>query len=83
LTLIAAAEVEYLWDLFLGIMGLFGGTLAGLFLLGIFTETVRTPHAWLGVVAGIGVLLYVKLATSRNGLLCTVRSALRSASSSP
>lgn len=67
--LMAAAQVEYLWDLFLGIMGLTGGTLAGLFLLGVFTRTVRTPHAWLGAIAGVAVLLYVKLATNLNGLL--------------
>ncbi len=67
--LMAAAQVEYLWDLFLGIMGLFGGTLAGLFLLGIFTKKVRTAHAWVGAAAGVAALLYVKLATHLNGLL--------------
>jgi SSS family solute:Na+ symporter len=67
--LMAAVEVEYLWDLFLGIMGLFSGTLAGLFMLAILTKKVRTFHAWLGAVASIGVLLYVKLATDLNSLL--------------
>jgi len=67
--LMAAAEVEYLWDFFLGIMGLFGGTLAGLFMLAIFTKKVHTFHAWLGAVASISVLLYVKLATDLNSLL--------------
>jgi len=67
--LMAAAEVEYLWDFFLGIMGLFGGTLAGLFMLAVFTKKVHTLHAWLGAVASISVLLYVKLATDLNGLL--------------
>jgi SSS family transporter len=65
----AAAHVEHLWDLFLGILGLTGGTLAGLFLLGISTKTVRTPHAWLGVLAAVAALVYVKLATNLNGLL--------------
>jgi len=67
--LMAAAQVEYLWDFFLGIMGLFGGTLAGLFMLAVFTKKVHTLHAWLGAVASISVLLYVKLATDLNGLL--------------
>ncbi|MEN6426228.1 MAG: sodium:solute symporter [Phycisphaerales bacterium] len=67
--LMATVQVEYLWDLFLGIMGLFGGTLAGLFLLGIFTEKVRTLHAWFGAVTSVAVLLYVKLGTNLNGLL--------------
>lgn len=65
----AAANVEYLWDFFLGIMGLFGGTLAGLFILAIFTKKVRTLDAWLGAVASLSVLVYVKLATDLNGLL--------------
>ena len=67
--LMAAVEVEYLWDLFLGIRGLFGGTLAGLFMLAILTKKVHTFHAWLGAVASIGMLLYVKLATDLNSLL--------------
>ena len=65
----AAMNVEYLWDFFLGIMGLFGGTLAGLFMLAIFTKKVRTLDAWLGAVASLSVLVYVKLATDLNGLL--------------
>jgi SSS family transporter len=67
--LMAAAEVEYLWDFFLGFMGLFGGTLAGLFMLAVFTRKVRTVHAWLGAGLSLSVLLYVKLATNLNGLL--------------
>lgn len=67
--LMAAAEVEYLWDFFLDIMGLFGGTLAGLFMLAVFTKKVHTLHSWLGTVASISVLLYVKLATDLNSLL--------------
>jgi Na+/proline symporter len=67
--LMAAAQIEYLWDFFLGIMGLFGGTLAGLFMLAIFTKKVRTLDAWLGAVASLSVLLYVKLATDLSGLL--------------
>jgi SSS family solute:Na+ symporter len=65
----AAADVEYLWDFFLGILGLCGGTLAGLFMLAVFTKKVHTLHAWLGVIASISVLLYVKLATDLNSLL--------------
>jgi len=63
------AKVEYLWDYFLGIMGLLGGTLAGLFALGVFTTRTRTWHAWLGVVASMGVLLYVRFCTDLNALL--------------
>jgi SSS family transporter len=67
--LLASIEIKYLWDFFLGIMGLLGGTLAGLFMLGIFTQRVGTAHAWIGAVASIGMLLYVKLAMGLNSLL--------------
>jgi Na+/proline symporter len=67
--LMASIEIKYLWDFFLGFMGLLGGTLAGLFMLGIFTRRVGAAHAWIGAVASIGMLLYVKLATDLNSLL--------------
>ena len=67
--LLASIEIKYLWDFFLGIMGLLGGTLAGLFMLGIFTQRVGTTHAWIGAIASISTLLYVKLATDLNSLL--------------
>jgi SSS family transporter len=67
--LLASIEIQYLWDFFLGIMGLLGGTLAGLFILGIFTQRVATFHAWIGAIISIAVLLYVKLATDLNSLL--------------
>jgi len=67
--LMASIEIQYLWDFFLGFMGLLGGTLAGLFMLGIFTQRVGATHAWIGAIASIGMLLYVKLATDLNSLL--------------
>jgi Na+/proline symporter len=67
--LMASIEIKYLWDFFIGIMGLLGGTLAGLFMLGIFTRKVSVIHAWIGAIASIGTLLYVKLGTDLNGLL--------------
>jgi SSS family solute:Na+ symporter len=67
--LLASIEIQYLWDFFLGIMGLLGGTLAGLFMLGIFTQRVGTFHAWIGATVSIGLLLYVKLETGLNNLL--------------
>jgi len=67
--LMASIEIKYLWDFFLGFMGLLGGTLAGLFMLGIFTKRVGAAHAWFGATASMGMLLYVKLATDLNSLL--------------
>lgn len=67
--LLASIEIKYLWDFFLGLMGLLGGTLAGLFMLGIFTQRVGATHAWIGAIASMGTLLYVKLGTDLNSLL--------------
>ena len=67
--LMASMEIKYLWDFFLGIMGLLGGTLAGLFMLGVFTRKVGAIHAWIGSAASIGLLLFVKLQTDLNSLL--------------
>ena len=36
--LMATYEIKSLWDLFTKVLGLFGGSLAGLFALGIFTH---------------------------------------------
>jgi len=67
--LMASIEIKYLWDFFLGFMGLLGGTLAGLFMLGIFTKRVGATGAWIGAVVSMGMLVYVKLATDLNSLL--------------
>ncbi|MCP4256607.1 MAG: sodium/solute symporter [Planctomycetes bacterium] len=65
----ASIDIRYLWDFFLGILGLLGGTLAGIFALGIFVPRVRTWHVWVGTSVSIGVLLYVQLQTNLNSLL--------------
>ena len=65
----ASSDIRFLWDFFLGIMGLLGGTLAGLFALGIFVPRVRTRHVWIGALASIGILLYVRLQTNLHSLL--------------
>ncbi|MHC4536825.1 MAG: sodium:solute symporter family protein [Planctomycetota bacterium] len=67
--LLASIEIPSLWDFFLEIMGLLGGTLAGLFMLGIFTQRVSAFQAWLGAIASIALLLYVKLDTDLNSKL--------------
>lgn len=61
-------DAKFLWDMFLTILGLLGGTLAGLFMLGIFTR-IATLHAWIGVVCSFTVLLVVHFQTHWNGLL--------------
>ncbi|REJ94528.1 MAG: DUF1080 domain-containing protein [Planctomycetota bacterium] len=66
--MMATLEVLYLWDLFLALVGLLGGTLAGLFLLGVFTKRPTATHAWCGIVASLATLTYVKFATPLAGL---------------
>lgn len=46
--LLASYEVQSLWDLFLEMIGLFGGSLAGLFALGIFTRRAHGAGALVG-----------------------------------
>lgn len=67
--LLATLPVRNLWELFMSIMGLFAGTLAGLFALGIFTRRTSHLHAWIGAAASIGVLIWVTRFTALAGLL--------------
>lgn len=57
--LMAMYEIKSLWDLFIKILGLFGGSLAGLFALGIFTRRSHGPGAMIGAVISALVLLLV------------------------
>ncbi|MGI9543760.1 MAG: sodium:solute symporter family transporter, partial [Cyclobacteriaceae bacterium] len=43
--LIAYADIKSLWDSFIGILGLFGGAMCGLFMLGIFTTRANGKGA--------------------------------------
>ena len=57
--LIATFDVESLWELFLQVLGLFGGSLAGLFILGIFTRKANGRGALVGAVLSVLVLVGV------------------------
>ncbi|QDS98810.1 sodium:solute symporter family transporter [Adhaeretor mobilis] len=67
--LMSTVDIRFLWDLFQSILGLFLGTVGGLFSLGILTKRVNTVHAWLGAIASVALLAYVQTSTSANGLL--------------
>lgn len=56
----ARAEVRLLWDLFLRFVGLFGGSLAGVFALGILTKRGNGFGALVGAVAGAIALVLVQ-----------------------
>ncbi len=51
--LMAGYEIKSLWDLFLRFIGLFGGSLAGVFALGIFTTRGNSVGALCGAIVGV------------------------------
>ena len=57
--LMASYEIKSLWDLFTRILGLFGGSLAGLFALGIFTRRAHGHAALIGALVSAFVLFLV------------------------
>ena len=63
------AGIQSLFDQFLELVGLLGGTLAGLFALGIFTREATGPGALVGAAASLGLLGWVATATDLSGLL--------------
>ena len=63
----ATYEIKSLWDIFIKILGLFGGSLAGLFALGIFTRRSNGPGALVGAVAS-ALTLYLVLSFTRINL---------------
>ena len=58
--LLATYPIKSLWDLFLVLLGLLGGTLAGVFMLGIFTRRANGIGAMMGIVCSTLALVYVK-----------------------
>ena len=56
----AGGEIKSLWDQFMRILGLFGGSLAGLFVLGIFTRRAHGTGAFIGAVVSALVLYVVQ-----------------------
>ena len=68
---IASYEVQSLWDLFLRFVGLFGGSVAGVFILGIFTTRSNAAGALFGAIAGSICLFAVQQFTSVHFFLYT------------
>ncbi|HBG28243.1 MAG: hypothetical protein A2Y10_12830 [Planctomycetes bacterium GWF2_41_51] len=57
--LFASADVKSVWESFMSILGLFGGSMCGLFLLGIFTKRVGGTAAIIGAFIGAAVLFWI------------------------
>ena len=63
-TVVALLEVKSLLDLFFEILGLFGGSLAGLFVLGIFTRRANGAGALIGAALSAVVLYLIRKFTT-------------------
>jgi Na+/proline symporter len=74
--LLATYDIGSLWDIFQQVMGLFGGALAGLFALGIFTRRATGAGALAGAIASVVVLYWVKTYTPVHFFLYAVVGVL-------
>lgn len=69
--LFVSPEIRSLFDEFIKVIGLFMGVLGGLFVLGFLFPQANVFGAWIGVVTGTGLMIYVWLFTSIDGYLYT------------
>jgi SSS family solute:Na+ symporter len=56
----ASSNIQSLWDIFIKILGLTGGALAGVFMLGVFTRRAHGTGTLIGAIAGVAVLYVVQ-----------------------
>lgn len=70
--IMAGADIRSLWDTYLGLLGLLGSGLAGLFALGIFTTRTNGAGALVGVGVSAVVLYWVQRHTSLHFFLYAV-----------
>ena len=62
-------DIGRIFDFPIGLMGLIGIPLAGLFLMRLFVKSTATMHAWTGVSCSLVSLVYAKYFCDLNGLL--------------
>ncbi len=74
--LIASADVKSLWESFMSVLGLFGGTMCGLFMLGMFARRVGGVASIIGAIVSVAVVFYVKSYTKVSFLLYATISIL-------
>ena len=70
--LFAYSDIKSLWDQFMTILGLLGGSMCGLFCLGIFTRRAHGTGAILGAMTGAVLLYLVQRFTNLHFLLYAV-----------
>lgn len=62
--LIVALDVRFVFDLFQEILGILGGSLAGVFILGIFTQRANTKGVIIGLMAGVAAVWWIRSNTT-------------------
>ena len=62
IVLALVGDIRSLWETFMAVLGLFGGSVSGLFLLGIFTRRVHGAAAMVGAILAVVIvfLLFIK-----------------------
>ena len=66
---IALADVKFIFDFFQQLLGMIGGSLAGVFALAVFTKSANPTGALVGTIAGAVITFLVKSFTDVNGYL--------------
>ncbi|MBA4149108.1 MAG: sodium/solute symporter [Verrucomicrobia bacterium] len=61
---LAKSDIRSLWEIFLAVIGLFGGTVSGLFVLGIFTRRATGSGALVGAIVSALTVLAVRQFTN-------------------
>jgi len=70
--LCALSDIKSLWDVAMAILGLLGGSMCGLFMLGMYTRRANGIGAVTGALAGALGLYLVKTYTSMHFFLYTI-----------
>jgi len=67
--IMSTIDTGHIFDFLIGLMGLIGSPLAGLFLLGLFIKRSAAIHAWIGVSCSLISLVYAKYFSDLTSLL--------------
>ena len=73
---LAQLDIRSLWETFLSVIGLFGGTVSGLFVLGIFSRRATGNGALIGAVVSAALVFAVKEFTDAHFFLYPVVGVL-------
>lgn len=69
---LVVSDIRSAWEVFIQVLGLFGGSMCGLFMLGIFTTRTTSLGALAGAFLGAGCLFMIQKYTETSGLLYAI-----------